>query len=88
MFDWFRKQLGSPGPSVPPLGEKLIDAATAGDVQVASDILAQGADVNWQSSIKATALMAAAMNGHDSLVELFLARAISSRGATGTSFRF
>ena len=56
------------------VGEKLIEAATNGDVEGVTTLIDEGADTDYLNENGETAFKIAAKNGHGELVKLFLER--------------
>ena len=56
------------------VGEKLIEAATNGDVEVVTTLIDEGADTDYLNENGETAFKIAAKNGHEELVKMFLER--------------
>ena len=56
------------------VGEKLIEAATNGDVEGATNLVDEGADTDYLNENGETAFKITAKNGHEELVKLFLER--------------
>ncbi|OJJ15934.1 hypothetical protein BKI52_37075 [marine bacterium AO1-C] len=69
-------------------GDKLLRAASKGDIEGMKEQLAQGADINYRSSgvlaLEQTALMKAAKNGHLEAVKFLIAKGADiSKGNSG-----